>query len=113
MAVRAGAAAIGVRLHGTLSIGTLAIGTLAARALSAADPVIRGTAGIFRPGPVTRGARRIIAVNLKPGNTQPGNAVPFDCALPGGKFLGRKIIASADLGQLDGPAMDGLDNDRL
>src|SRR4051812_22620698 len=91
-----------------LQIRALTTGTLPAAARRA-----RKTAGVFPPGAGPRGARRGIAVDLQPGDAQSGNAVPFDRALPGHEFLDRQIIPLADLGQIDGAAMDGFDDDRL
>src|SRR3954462_10943584 len=88
----------------------LLTGTLSSRALTAADPITRRTAGVFPAGAATRGAPRVIAVDLHPCNAQPGNAVPLDPSLPCDIFLHRQIVEPADLGQLDGPATDGLDN---
>ena len=47
------------------------------------------------PPAASRGAGVGIAVDLQPGDPQPGNAVPLDRPLPGEEFLDRQVVAPA------------------
>ena len=61
------------------------------------DATDRGAGGRRERRSLGRGTRIGIAVDLQPGDAQPGNAVPLDCLLPRHEFLDREVVAPADL----------------
>src|SRR3954469_8403230 len=95
-------------MHAADSLEMLPIAVLPTATLPIAAPEAGGSAGSLG-----RGNRIGIAVDLQPGDAQPGNAVPLDCLLPRHEFLDREVVAPADLLQFDGPAAHGLDNNCL